>query len=404
MRTQDAPLTHDAIGLADCLEKLAERKDRLRPGATYRIQFNKDFRFNDARELIPYLHNLGVTTLYASPILKAREGSAHGYDITDHNKINPEIGTEEELQQLAADLRAVGMGLLLDTVPNHMGVGHGTNPWWQDVLQNGRASKFANFFDIDWDPLKPELHNKVLLPILGSQYGEELESGKLQLQYGDGEFRILYYDRALPIDPQTYPSIFEASADIRANASQPDVRELRALLVSFAELPGHEASEHDKAQKRQREIPFLRQRLRELVERSSDLQNLLAETVTRINGTPGDAESYDTLHRLLEAQAYRLAHWRVSAEEINYRRFFDINDLVGLRMEDPAVFAATQGLIRKLLASGVVQGIRVDHPDGLFNPPQYFTRLQMLYAASQCCGPEPQGPLAENGIDRKSVV
>ncbi len=399
MRTHDAPLTQDSLGLAECLEELAARKDQLRPGATYRLQFNSKFRFQHARELIPYLQALGISTIYTSPILQAREGSVHGYDITDHNKINAEIGTEEELQQLSEDLRANNMGLLLDTVPNHMGVGHGTNPWWQDVLENGRASKFASFFDIDWNPLKPELQNKVLLPILGSQYGEELERGKLHLAYANGEFAVGYYERRLPVDPQTYPLIFEASGEIRTNAWHPDVRELRSLLVAFSELPSHTTTEQDKAQKRVREIPFLKQRLKEVSERSGEIRSLMEDAITRLNGKEGDAESFDLLHRLLEAQAYRLAHWRVSAEEINYRRFFDINDLVGLRMEDPAVFATTQGLIRKLLAHGAVQGIRVDHPDGLFNPPQYFTRLQMLYAASQCCGPEPQGPIAENGIE-----
>jgi (1->4)-alpha-D-glucan 1-alpha-D-glucosylmutase len=399
MRIQDAPLPNDSLGLSDCLEKLAERKESLRPGATYRLQFNRNFRLNDARELIPYFQALGISTLYASPLLQAREGSTHGYDITDHNKINSEIGSEEELRELAAALESNRMGLLLDTVPNHMGVGHGTNPWWQDVLQNGRASKFANYFDIDWNPLKPELHNKVLLPILGKQYGEELESGKLVLQYTDGEFAVRYYDRYLPLDPQSYSLVFEASGDLRSNTSHPHVRELRSLSVAFSELPSHEMTEQDRAQKRQREIPFLKQRLRELGEISDEIRALISDTVARVNGTVGDPKSFDTLHRLLEAQAYRLAHWRVSAEEINYRRFFDINDLVGLRMEDPAVFAATQVLIRRLLANGTIQGIRVDHPDGLFNPPQYFTRLQMLYAASQCCGPEPQAAVAENGIE-----
>lgn len=399
MRTEDALITHDAIGISDCLEKLSERKDQFRPGATYRLQFNSNFRFRDARELIPYLRALGVSTCYASPILQAREGSLHGYDITDHNKINPEIGTEEELLQLVSELQANDMGLLLDAVPNHMGVGHGTNPWWQDVLQNGRTSKFANFFDIDWDPLKPELHNKVLLPILGNQYGEELENGKLPLRYEEGEFKIGYYDRSLPVDPQTFSLIFESAGDLRTNGNNPEVRELRSLLIGFSELPRHEVTQQDRAQKRQREVPFLKQRLRDLAERSPEVRTLIEETVSRINGTLGDPSSFDALHRLLETQAYRLAHWRVSAEEINYRRFFDINDLVGLRMEDPAVFAATQGLIRRLLGEGAVQGIRIDHPDGLFNPAQYFTRLQMLYAASQCCGAEPQGQVAENGIE-----
>lgn len=399
MRTQTAPLAQEATGISECLDRLASRNELLRPGATYRLQFNKDFRFRDAKELIPYLQALGITTCYASPLLQARPGSAHGYDITDHNKLNPEIGTEEELHELVHELRAHGMGLLLDTVPNHMGIGHGQNPWWQDVLENGRASKFANFFDIDWTPLKPELRNKVLLPILGNQYGEELESSKLRLVFEGNRFRIRYYDTVLPLDPHSYPLIFQPLGDLGQHGYADSVRELQGLLVAFSELPPHDTSETDRAVQRQRELPFLTKRLQELVERSLEVREIIDRAVQRINGTPGDARSYDAFHKILDVQAYRLAHWRVSGEEINYRRFFDINDLVGLRMEDPAVFAATQGLIRRLLAEDCVQGLRVDHPDGLFNPSQFLTRLQMLYAASQCHGADPHGPLAENGIE-----
>ena len=402
MQNQAVPLAEQAGEVAECVERTASRKQQLRPVSTYRLQLNRSFRFSDARKLVGYLHELGVSTCYSSPILKARLGSQHGYDITDHNALNPEIGTAEELSELAAELKRHGMGLLLDVVPNHMGVGYGTNPWWQDVLQNGRSSKFANFFDIDWNPPRPELRNKVLLPILGNQYGEELESGKLALKYADGDFHIGYYDKVLPVDPQTVPLIFEAMGDpmTAGGAGNEDLgREFMALLVGFAELPSHDTAEGDRAVARQREAPFLRQRLKDLVERQPEIRALVEEAVRRINGHAGDARSFDALHKLLEAQAYRLAHWRVSAEEINYRRFFDINDLVGLRMEDPKVFAATEALIRRLLAAGTATGLRIDHPDGLFNPPQFFARLQMLYAASQCCGPEPRQPQAENGIE-----
>lgn len=398
MRTQAEPIFHETTGISECLDRLASQKEHLRPGATYRVQFNQKCQFRDVKELVPYLHALGVTTLYASPLLQALSGSMHGYDISDHNKLNAEIGTEDEFRELVHELKVRGMGMILDTVPNHMGVGHGQNPWWQDVLENGRTSKYANFFDIDWNPLKPELRNKVLLPILGSQYGEELETGKLTLQYADGNFTIQYYERALPVDPQTIPLIFEPMGDLVGTGGD-RLRELQGLLVGFSELPSHNSSELDRATKRQREIPFLKQRFRELVERSPEVRSAIDRAIERLRGAPGDSHSYDAMHKLLEAQAYRLAHWRVSAEEINYRRFFDINDLVGLRMEDPAVFSATQGLIRRLLADGSVQGLRIDHPDGLFNPPQYLTRLQMLYAASQCHGAEPHGPVAENGIE-----
>jgi (1->4)-alpha-D-glucan 1-alpha-D-glucosylmutase len=398
MQNHAVPVIEQTSEVAECLGRLAVLKQQLRPISTYRLQLNRSFRFRDARQLVSYLHELGVSTCYSSPILQARPGSAHGYDITDHNAINPETGTQEELDELASELKRHGMGLLLDVVPNHMGVGYGTNPWWQDVLQNGRCSKFAHFFDIEWNPLRPELHNKVLLPILGNQYGEELESGKLALKY-DGDFRIEYYDKTLPIDPQTIPLIFEPLGDLIALVGEELGREFMALLVGFAELSAHDTPELDRAVGRQREAPFLRQRLRELVERKPEIRDLADAALRRINGQPGDARSFDAFHKLLEAQAYRLAHWRVSAEEINYRRFFDINDLVGLRMEDPQVFAATEALIRRLLAAGTATGLRIDHPDGLFNPPQFFARLQMLYAASQCYGPEPRQPQAENGIE-----
>ena len=403
MRSQSASLPIESSGIAECLDKLGSRKNESRPLSTYRLQFNKNFRFVDATQLVPYLARLGINTCYASPILQARAGSMHGYDITDHNKLNPEIGTEEEFREFVAELKLHGLGLLLDVVPNHMGVGHGMNPWWQDVLQNGRSSKYANFFDIDWAPIKTELRDKVLLPILGNQYGEELESGKLHVALAEGRFQVSYYDKVLPVDPQTIPLIFEPLGDL-SHREYPDIpegllNELRGLLIALRELPPHHTADPDRAARRQRQMPVVQERLRDLVERSPEVRNIIEKALNLLNGTVGDPYSFNALHKLLEAQVYRLAHWRVSAEEINYRRFFDINDLVGLRMEDPQVFAATQGLVRRLLADGSITGLRIDHPDGLFNPPQYFTRLQMLYAASQCCGAEPVPPLAENGIE-----
>jgi (1->4)-alpha-D-glucan 1-alpha-D-glucosylmutase len=398
MRTQTVPSPETVNETTEFLQRLAGSQRKVRPGSAYRMQFNGSFRFVDGIRLIPYLQRLGITTLYSSPILAAQAGSMHGYDITDHNRINPEIGTEEELQQLLAELKRSGMGLLLDVVPNHMGAGYGTNLWWQDVLENGRASEYANFFDIDWNPLKPDLRNKVLLPILGNQYGEELETGRIVLVYGDKGFRAQYFDKILPIDPQTIPLIFRSLGDLRKAGES--YRELLSLLASLAELPTHTSSEPERTSRRQRELPFLMRRFFELVERSAEVHEFVQTAVARLNGTPGDAHSFDALHELLEAQVYRLAHWRVSAEEINYRRFFDVNDLIGLRMEDPQVFAATQKLIRRLLAEDAVIGLRIDHPDGMFNPPQYFTRLQMLFAAAKLFGPTPVGELAENGIEK----
>jgi (1->4)-alpha-D-glucan 1-alpha-D-glucosylmutase len=392
MRANPAILTPETSGISECLDRLASDKGSARPLSTYRLQFNAGFRFENARRLVGYLHSLGISHIYSSPILKAQTGSQHGYDITDHNQLNPEVGSYEELQELVSELKNYGMGQVLDIVPNHMGIGPGANPWWWDVLANGRASEFAEFFDLDWEPLKPELRNKLLLPILGDQYGAELEAGHIRLVSSNGEFHVDYFDKRLPLDPQTVPLIFEPRAyDLP--------QELRNLLSGLRNLPTHSASEGDLVRQRRRAIASLTVAWKELLEKSPDLQETAARAATLMNGRPGDPHSFDSLHRLLEAQVYRLANWRVSGEEINYRRFFDVNDLIGLSMENPRVFAATHQLLRHLLADDMVQGVRVDHCDGLLNPRQYMVRLQMLYAASQCNGATPRGTLAENGIE-----
>lgn len=389
------------LQLRDCLDHLTTAKAGAVPLCTYRLQFNRSFHFAQVRKLVPYLCRLGITHCYSSPILKARAGSPHGYDITDHNQLNPEIGTEEEFRELAAELKARGMGLLLDIVPNHMGVGAGDNPWWQDVLQNGRASAYADFFDIDWEPLKPELRNKVLIPILASPYGEALETGNIHVVFEDVRFFVRYFDKVLPLDPQTIPMIFAPALEARQREGQGAAasEELNTLLNAFGRLPANCVTTPSEVQQRQNQIPSLLEQLQHLTSDSHQAQSQIREVLQRLNGIPGDAHSFDALHELLEKQVYRLAFWRVSGEEINYRRFFDINDLVGLRMENPRVFAATHKLIRRLLAEGLVSGLRIDHPDGLLEPLQYFMRLQRLYAASQCLGAEPVLPQATDGIE-----
>jgi (1->4)-alpha-D-glucan 1-alpha-D-glucosylmutase len=404
MRTSATPVVVEASGISDCLDRLAARKREYRPLSTYRLQFHEGFRFTDARELVPYLYELGITHAYSSPILTARAGSHHGYDIVDHNSINPEIGTEDEFHAWVDALKEHGMGQILDIVPNHMGIGYGSNPWWQDVLENGRTSVYAEFFDIDWDPFKGALSNKVLLPILGDQYGEELERGHIRLNFENGKFWLNYYDKHLPVDPQTIPTIFEAVEELHTGNGQspisPQVRsELDEIVRQMRTLPANKTLDPVKVAERRRLAPELKERFARLAQSSPEVRSLMERVVNTVNGTPGDSHSFDALHRLLEGQAYRLALWRVSSEEINYRRFFDINDLIGLRMENPVVFAATHKLLRRLLSDGSVNGLRIDHPDGLLNPRQYFTRVQMLFAASQCCGPEPTLPVAENGIE-----
>ena len=390
----------ETAGLSACLQRISAERHGTIPLSTYRVQLNNRVHFEDARRLVPYLCRLGVTHLYSSPILMAREGSQHGYDIIDHSKLNPEIGTEDDFRQLVAELKRHGMGLLLDIVPNHMGVGNGNNPWWQDVLQNGRTSVYADFFDIDWEPLKPELRNKVLLPILGQPYGDDLEGGNIKLAFEDGRFLIKYFDKVLPVDPQTIPLILTPSLENRTADQQArsSPGELNSLRESLARLPANNAEEPDEVRRRQDELPKLLEQFR-LSSESPTVRTYIDERVAALNGTPGDSRSFDWLHELLEKQAFRLAFWRVSGEEINYRRFFDINDLVGLRMENPRVFAETHKLIRKFIADDLISGLRLDHPDGLLNPSEYIMRLQRLSAASKCEGAEPIPPLASDGIE-----
>lgn len=396
MRTTDQSTAAESLSLTETLEQIVNETGN-RPLSTYRIQFHNGFGLQQARELADYLHDLGVSHLYASPLLEARPGSAHGYDIINHDRLNPEIGNEEDLRALVADLNARGMSIVLDIVPNHMGVSTAT-PWWRDVLQHGRASEYSEFFDIDWNPLKPELHNKLLLPVLGDQYGQELEQGKLQIQEKDGELVVQYYDHDFPLDPQTLPLIFEALGPLPESDSSGDPARFRGLLERLRSLPQHSSTDPAQAQERSRIWSQIRPEWQSLLKTSTQVKQLLQRALEHINGHAGEPRSFDLLHLLLELQVYRLAHWRVSGEEINYRRFFDINDLVGLRMENPRVFAGTHRMLRRMLAERMITGVRIDHCDGMLNPRQYLIRLQLLYAAARVNGPDPAVPLAENGI------
>jgi (1->4)-alpha-D-glucan 1-alpha-D-glucosylmutase len=377
---------------SDCIERQS-RLDARAPVSTYRLQLHAGFPFAQAEAVLPYLKELGIGDCYASPIFEARPGSMHGYDVTRHDRLNPELGGDESFARFAARLRGLGMGLLLDIVPNHMGVGN-DSVWWQDVLENGRASEFADYFDIDWTPLNPDMQAKLLLPILGGQYGEELESKRIQIVVEDGRFFARYFEHRIPLAPRSIPLIFPDAECDELGVPQ----SFRDLMRELAHIPPHETTDKALVAQRRRQLEELRPRLREAL-RSEAMQPALEKELERINGVAGNPQSFDRLHELLEMQPWRLAYWRVSTEEINYRRFFDINDLVGLRMENPAVFAATHCLIRRLMARGEVTGLRIDHCDGLFNPMQYLIRLQMLYVASQCLGETAQPPTAPNGIE-----
>jgi (1->4)-alpha-D-glucan 1-alpha-D-glucosylmutase len=290
------------------------------PAGSYRLQFSSQFRFEDARKLVPYLDALGITACYASPLLQAARGSTHGYDICDHSRLNQDLGSQQDFEAFANALRERGMGLILDIVPNHMGLDISLNRWWHDVLEHGPASPYAEYFDIEWKPAASELQGRVLLPILDASYGEVLHRGDLRLGVEDGGLYLWYLGQRLPIEP----------------CSKADV--LHRLVPP------------------------------------------IQESLAAFNGTPGVPASFDRLHELLDRQFYRLAHWKTAFDDINYRRFFDINQLGSLRMEVPRVFAATHQLIFSLIARGFVTGVRIDHPDGLLDPAAYLNDLARAIA------------------------
>ncbi len=350
------------------------------PSATYRFQFNRNFTFARATELIPYLSRLGVTHCYASPLLTSRPGSTHGYDIIDHASLNPEIGTYEEFLNFVNTLRAHQMGLILDIVPNHMGVGQ-DNQWWMDVLEDGPASIHSGYFDVDWAPLKAELHGKVLLPVLGEQYGKILEKGQFEVQFDamTGVFTLHYYEHRWPINPHSYAEILNHRMEIlaaRLGNTNPAFLEYQSIITAFERLPKHTEREPKAIEERMREKLIARKRLADLCRQQPDITSFIAENVADFNDVVDNPPNQQRLNRLLEAQAYRLSHWRVATDEINYRRFFDINDLAGVCVENPKVFWDTHDFILKLVGEKLVSGLRIDHPDGLFDPSGYFTKLQ----------------------------
>jgi (1->4)-alpha-D-glucan 1-alpha-D-glucosylmutase len=370
---------------------MSEPRDTFRiggtrpPRATYRIQFNRDFTFEAARRIVPYLARLGISHLYASPILKARPGSAHGYDVVDHTALNPELGTPEDFERLVATLHEHGLGLIVDIVPNHLGIMGCENEWWLDLLENGPAAQSAKNFDVDWQPLRASLRNRVLVPVLGEPFGTVLENGELKLEFDAerGSFRVRYCEHCFPIDPREYPKIFAGNfdGDDSLPPEAPECADFESLLTAFANLPPRDDTSSAAQLVRYRDKEAHKRRLARLVERSPAIGRLIDEAVNRINGKAGEPRSFDALERLLDAQAYRLANWRVAIEEINYRRFFDVNDLAALRMNEPSVFERTHELLFKYVDSGHIDGLRIDHSDGLFDPLEYFTRLQRRFGA-----------------------
>jgi len=351
------------------------------PTATYRLQFNKNFTFRQAREIVTYLHHLGISDAYASPYFQAGAESLHGYDITDHNKLNAAIGWRKDFEAWVAELHAHGMGQIADFVPNHMGINDPQNVWWQDVLENGASSLYAPYFDIDWRPLKTDLHDKVLLPILGDQYGRVLERGELRVRFDGGSFSLTYFDHVFPIAPGTYRYILELALENLAEFREEDFyAEFQSILTALEYLPRRTETDPERIKERAREKEIIKKRLERRCAEAPQVQRGIEKAVETINGHIGDPRSFDRLDELLNAQSYRLAFWRVAAEEINYRRFFDVNDLAAIRVELPEVFDAAHKLLFELVASGAVTGLRIDHPDGLYRPLEYFEKLQMRCA------------------------
>lgn len=355
------------------------------PRATYRLQFHAGFRFADAERIAPYLAELGVSHVYASPYLKARAGSTHGYDVVDHNALNPELGDEAEFDRLCTTLEGVGLAQLLDIVPNHMGVLGSDNAWWLDVLEHGPASPHAQTFDIDWESPAAGSPGKVLVPLLGGSYGEVLERGELKLAFDAeaGSFHVAYYDHRLPIDPRDYAEVLHAAPmPVLAGGSQDVAARVQQLADAFEALPSRDDDRPGCRTRRLRDQALLKRELARLAAQHPWVLTWVETCVRAFDASSGDARRTDALDALIQRQAWRLAWWRVAGDEVNYRRFFDINTLAAVRMEREPVFEATHRTLLRWLQDGKIHGLRIDHPDGLSDPPGYFRRLQARHAAA----------------------
>ncbi|HZV59130.1 MAG TPA: malto-oligosyltrehalose synthase, partial [Candidatus Eremiobacteraceae bacterium] len=348
------------------------------PLATYRLQFNKNFTFNDAVEILDYLRELGITEIYASPILTSRRGSGHGYDVTNPNRLDPDLGSEKDFEVLVGELEKRGMGLLLDIVPNHMAASS-ENPWWMDVLENGPDSAFSSYFDIDWHPPSRNLDNKILLPILGRPFGEALDSGELKLNFRDGQFSIEYFESSFPLAPRTYRTVLQhriGSLKNLLDENSAAYDEYQGIVAALSAISDRDATPVESASDKRVRFESIRERLRQLAAGSQEVTQFIQENLADFNGREGDPSSFANLQRLLGDQYYVLAFWQNVNETINYRRFFTITDLVGVRVEDSLVFDATHSLILRLISRGAVAGLRIDHIDGLRDPLAYLKRLQ----------------------------
>ncbi len=346
------------------------------PIATYRLQLSREFTLGQATAIAGYAQELGVSDFYCSPIFLSTPGSTHGYDVNDYRRIDPELGGRTALEKFHAELSARGMGLLLDFVPNHMGInGPGLlNTWWRDVLENGEHSRHARFFDIDWSAGGEGGRPQVLVPVLGDQYGRVLEDGGLALTCEAGGLAIALGEMRFPVSPRTYAAVLEPIVKTGGAGG-----ELAGLASAFGEARPAEVEGDPEAAKAWRvRVTDLQRQLGALLESHAAVKKLFDERLAAINGRKDDARSFDELDRLIARQHYRLAYWKTGVHEINYRRFFAIDSLIGLRMENPEVFHECHALLARLVQEGVVTGLRIDHVDGLRDPAEYLDRLQSL--------------------------
>ncbi len=348
------------------------------PVTCYRLQFNRNFAFVDATDILDYLARLGVTTIYSSPILQSRMGSEHGYDVTDPTRIDSELGGEQQFELFQAELRQRGMSLLLDIVPNHMAA-RPENPWWMDVLENGPGSVYASYFDVDWHPPSRMFENKIVLPILGTLYADVLKKKELQLTFKDGRFFVRYYDFSFPIAPKSYLDILRHGKEMleaKLGGKSPALQEYLGIIVGLSTLAPRETLPVYAAGERRLQVAALKERLKELYTGDKSFREFLDKNIEHFNGVTNRDSSFRALDQLLSEQSYALSYWNGANAEINYRRFFNIAELIGVRVEDPTVMDATHITIFRLIDSGAVSGLRIDHIDGLRDPLGYLQRLQ----------------------------
>lgn len=344
------------------------------PVSTYRLQLRKEFSFDHATRIVPLLHDLGITHCYCSPVLMSAPGSTHGYDVNDYHRIDAELGGQAGFEAFARELRSRKMGVVLDFVPNHMGIHGASNRWWQDVLECGPKSPHADFFDIDWSDANAPQQARVLVPVLEDQYGLVLEAGKLAIAFEDGAFSVRYYDHRFPVSPATYAKLLGAAA-MRPECSAAARERLEVIAEAFRSLPEGRGEEEPIGRRPRNE---LKAQLADACAADATVGAAIEGHLREVNGRPDSAGSHEALDDLLSSQHYRLAHWKTGAHEINYRRFFAIDTLIGLRIENPKVFHETHRLVENLMRQDVVTGLRIDHIDGLRNPIEYLERLQAL--------------------------